>query len=276
MGYETVSLAGLTVQRQKAALVTAGFWQGDDQTSGLMGFAYPALTSATQDIGGYSDVPDPYYPFFFNAANQGLVSPVFSLALGSNAAGESISAGRLVLGGIPSDIQLLSPWATVPLATVQFPATPSPGKNFSYYTIIPDDFVVNNRPLYSSSSSTAARTPIILDSGTTLIYLPSSIVRVINQAFSPPSQYVPSSGMWENDCDARPPSFAVRIGGRDFFLKGSDLLLPQNVGVDPQTGGCICGVQEGDDGTNILGDAFLRNVVAVFDLGEARISLAAK
>jgi hypothetical protein len=42
MGTESVTVAGLKVE-QEIALVTSAAWEGDGTTSGLIGFAYPAL-----------------------------------------------------------------------------------------------------------------------------------------------------------------------------------------------------------------------------------------
>lgn len=46
MGYEKVTMAGITVEHQKVALVNYTYWFGDSVSSGLMGLAYSGLTSA--------------------------------------------------------------------------------------------------------------------------------------------------------------------------------------------------------------------------------------
>jgi hypothetical protein len=46
MGYETVTLGGITVPRQEIAAVDFAAWYGDGYTSGLVGLAYPDITSA--------------------------------------------------------------------------------------------------------------------------------------------------------------------------------------------------------------------------------------
>lgn len=43
MGTETVTLAGITVKNQTIALANYAGWDGDNTTSGLTGFAYPAM-----------------------------------------------------------------------------------------------------------------------------------------------------------------------------------------------------------------------------------------
>jgi len=39
VGYENVGIAGITVNKQEVALVNYAYWNGDNQTSGLVGFA---------------------------------------------------------------------------------------------------------------------------------------------------------------------------------------------------------------------------------------------
>lgn len=46
MGKETVTLGGITVEQQEVGLVNLAGWIGDDFTSGLLGLAYPSITSA--------------------------------------------------------------------------------------------------------------------------------------------------------------------------------------------------------------------------------------
>lgn len=46
LGYEKVTLANITVDRQEIAVVDLAYWNGDNISSGLTGFGYPSLTSA--------------------------------------------------------------------------------------------------------------------------------------------------------------------------------------------------------------------------------------
>lgn len=290
MGYEDVSLGGLTVPRQQVALVTSGFWQGDSETSGLMGFAYPSLTSSTQET-YYGDIQKPYAPFFFNAIQQGLVPPVFTLALGRNTLDETI-AGQIGLGGGLPNIQTTTSFTSTPLRAAQLSPNPLTATNFSYYTIIPDGFILQGQPYQQSSSQQQAFTygdfaptsdspsdiPVILDSGTSLVYLPTPLVQAIASSFSPPASYISSAGLYQADCDAAPPSFAVQIGGQAFTMQAQDVLLPRDGGFDFSTGGCVLGVQDAgaSGGPNILGDAFLRNVVVEFDVGRGVVGVAGR
>jgi len=46
LGYTDVTIGGIHVTNQTVALVSKAYWEGDSTTSGLMGLAYSALTSA--------------------------------------------------------------------------------------------------------------------------------------------------------------------------------------------------------------------------------------
>lgn len=99
MGYETVTVAGITVEHQEVALVNYTYWFGDSVTSGLMGLAYPSLTGAY--LGTNSSVHDddkqvPYDPIMTTMVKQGLIEPVFSLVLDRESGN-----GYLALGGLP-------------------------------------------------------------------------------------------------------------------------------------------------------------------------------
>lgn len=51
-------------------------------------------------------------------------------------------------------------------------------------------------------------------------------------------------------------------------------MLMQSI-VDPDTGYCLIGPQDGGSGPYILGDTFMNNVISVFDIGASEIRFAA-
>lgn len=115
MGYETVTVAGITVEHQEVALVNYTYWFGDNVTSGLMGLAYPRLTSAF--VGTNSSVNDldkqvPYNPVMTSMIEQRLIEPVFSLALERDS-----DNGYLALGGLPP-VNHTGPFASTPILMV--------------------------------------------------------------------------------------------------------------------------------------------------------------
>lgn len=59
------------------------------------------------------------------------------------------------------------------------------------------------------------------------------------------------------------------IDGVEFWINPADMLYHDLI--DPLTGYCAISVASGGSGPYILGDAFLQNVVAVFDVGAAQM-----
>ncbi|EMC91921.1 hypothetical protein BAUCODRAFT_134676 [Baudoinia panamericana UAMH 10762] len=278
LGHEDVSIAGITVPNQEVALVNEAYWVGDNVTSGLMGFAFPSLTSAFPGINPALDNPNntvPYTNWIFNAIEQGLIDPMFSLAIerGTNGGG-----GQLALGGLPT-IPFDQTFTSTPLQIVDLTDDANAAQNFSFYTIVPDGFLLSGqqqtyRGYRNVSESPATNYDAIVDSGTTLMYLPNNIAQAVNALFDPPSVYIEEEGVFENYCDATPPTFAIRINGTDFYINSAEMLLTGAGGQDTYTGGCITGVQPGFGGPYILGDTFLKNVVAVYDIGASEMRFA--
>ena len=267
-----MTVAGVTVNKQQIALATAAAWAGDGVSSGLVGLAYPSLTSAfggsnpALDSAGNQDI---YSPLFTTMVSQELVSPIFSLALGRVA-----EEGYLALGGLP-------PVATTGLfgiAPIQVLALEGFGITdaYSFYAIGVDSFILDNKTIIfpdaafitashgeqnrEGKNSGSQGLQVIIDSGTTLIYLPGFLSDVINAAFDPPVLYDQEAGSYVTDCGAAVPTLGVTIGGVTFIVDPEDMVFEQD-------GTCYSGVQWGAGGPFVLGDVFLRGVVSVFDVG---------
>ena len=54
-----------------------------------------------------------------------------------------------------------------------------------------------------------------------------------------------------------------------FYINAADLILDSD-------GSCFTGIDDGGEGPYILGDVFLKNVVAVFDVGASEMRFAAR
>lgn len=98
MGLSNIECGGIVVESQQVGLANRTFWHGDNVTVGILGLAYPAITSAY-----YGDIGDEtpwnsitYTPFLTNAISQGDIDPVFSVAIMKNS-----SDGVLAWGGLP-------------------------------------------------------------------------------------------------------------------------------------------------------------------------------
>lgn len=114
----------------------------------------------------------------------------------------------------------------------------------------------------------------ILDSGTTLSFIPHNLAQRYNSMFDPPAAIDSYSGFYVIPCNAAVPFLGVKIGGTTFWHNPKDLVKQ----FDPSGRSCVSGIQSANTlgGPNILGDVFLNNVLAVFDLGEKQLSFAAR
>lgn len=128
-----------------------------------------------------------YKNWIDNAIDQNKIDPVFSVVLERGANGGS---GQLALGGLPT-IDFDQSFTTVPSEKFPLSNVPAAQTEYSYYTTTPDGIVVDGK-------STSTKWPAIIDSGTTLAFVPNDIATLINNAFDPPSTFVSSIGYYES------------------------------------------------------------------------------
>ena len=129
-------------------------------------------------------------------------------------------------------------------------------------------------PLPSGNAANNAR-DYILDSGTTLSFLPDADAKRFNNAFNPPAQLSRVSRYYMVNCTAQVPPLGLKIGGTTFWHNPKDLVKR----VDFAGTMCISGIQSSvmmGGRINILGDVFMNSVLAVFDLGQGVIKFAAR
>lgn len=98
MGYSELSCGGVSVSKQQVGLANSTYWRGNNATVGILGLAYPSITSAYYGAIGDEATWNAitYTPFLTNAIIQGGLDPVFSVALSKNS-----SDGILAWGGLP-------------------------------------------------------------------------------------------------------------------------------------------------------------------------------
>ncbi|KAL3435401.1 aspartic peptidase domain-containing protein [Aspergillus tetrazonus] len=295
MAYEDITLGGVTVTDQRFGLVNSSSPMGLG-ASGILGLAYPVITSAYEVNGTLEDYVDdlaedlddddvdtsieqePYSPLFVNMARRGLVEPYFSLALERlDGDSETGDGGVLVLGGLP-DVKLANNFTTV--AAEYYEAAEFRSDNGtrlrSYWATTVQRISYGDNGEYTSSYQT------IVDSGAPMNYVPTEVADGFNQAFSSSAQWDDTQGAYLVDCDADAPDFAVQLGGTTFKLNPTDLVLRSGV----EFGGeeiCVSAVTRGleqqineTDTTElyILGAGFLKGVVAVFDFGNSEMRFA--
>jgi len=132
------------------------------------------------------------------------------------------------------------------------------------------------------SSSSSLPAAVLLDSGSTITYLPSDITRSLYQRLhalidtSSPTvvAYVPCA-------------LAQEDRSIDFTFSGIQISVPFNELVLPSKGGdgsglhfhdgspaCLFGIAPNGGGPSVLGDTFLRSAYVVYDLSNHQVSLA--
>ena len=280
---ENITFANVAVSQQLIGVVDYAAWNGDSISSGLVGLAYPLLTNAypgtdpTKDESGSYEIYDPLFTTIWKR-NQTL--PVFSLALQrGDAHALSSNGGVLAIGGIPN-IKHGSFFASADIAISRIDAA-SGEPQYQFYTITIDGWAYSNNkgaifdtrgtgnPRYTPVVSSGDNS-VIVDSGTSLIFAPEDIARDVAALYSPPATYNPDYGLYLVDCNATAPLFGVALSKKVFYVNPVDLVIQAGGGI------CVTGVQGSAGGYSILGDVFMRNTLAVFDIGAAQVRFAAR
>jgi len=208
-----------------------------------MGLAMGGLTS---DFVNGKRVP--YNPIFTTMYKAGLSSASFSMAIQRGTNG-----GYIAFGGLPPVKYDDQSWATVPIKKSSIYQNEAP--QYGFYSMTPDAIVYQGAPATQTND-------YIVDSGTTLMYVPSDVATAINALFTPASPDGQTVA-----CNATAPAVGVKIGGKTYSINPADMILPNGDGT------CISGIQ-GGSAPYILGDTFMKNAVVVFDVGAAELRFA--
>lgn len=191
-------------------------------------------------------------PPFYSLVNQGLIDePVFAFYLGDTSEGEG--ASEAVFGGI-DESHYTGKMIEIPL------------RRKAYWEV---DF---NSISFGDETAELSDTGIILDTGTSLIALPSTLADLLNKEMGAKKGY---NGQYSIDCAARDslPDVTFNLAGYDFSITAYDYILEVQ-------GSCISTFMGMDipapaGPLAILGDAFLRKWYSVYDLGHNSVKLAA-
>ncbi|KAL6709891.1 hypothetical protein ACN47E_000676 [Coniothyrium glycines] len=278
LGIGEVSRGGdpILVANQTIGVVEEGYWEGDGISSGLMGLAYPALVSQAKKL--------KYDSAIFTLTNAYNIPKMFSLALDRPTPEDPNGGGILAIGGLPS-VPYDGTFVTVPIIPVL--STPSPvyawySINVSHIALLPPS--TSSSPRHTKPfllPSPKNQGTYIIDSGSSLIYLPDTIADRIANSFIPKARFNPQSQMYIVKCNARAPQMGVVVGGTTFWVNEEDLM---NKGIDAVggpglgagEGECVLAVQRGAGGSLVLGDAWLKGVVVVFDLENDCVAVAGR
>ncbi|TRX98504.1 hypothetical protein FHL15_000578 [Xylaria flabelliformis] len=162
-------------------------------------------------------------------------------------------------------------------------------KDYTSFTVALESLKINSSSSNSGGTELITQeTPVILDSGTTLTYLPSPIARRIYQAFGAVDD-TRDTGLVYASCDLlssqKNTTIDFQFGGPDgpiVRVPIDEIVLDNvkgylNIGLQlpdlPFNDPCSFGIQA-LSGIYLLGDTFLRSAYVVYDLTNKKIGLA--
>ena len=133
----------------------------------------------------------------------------------------------------------------------------------------------------SSSISTGLPAPVILDTGSSITYLPDSLAQAVFQALN--VQYSESEGAGYASCDLANQditvdfvftSLTISINITELIINPSEADTGDGQSYQTQDQLCLFGITSAQGGSAVLGDTFLRSAYIVFDLANNEVSLA--
>jgi hypothetical protein len=265
---DTVRVAGRTVSDLQ-------FGIGYQSTSpvAILGLGYPLNEAQSSNAGlsPYQNLPEKL------AADSTIASNAYSIWLNDLDA----NTGNLLFGGVDR-AQYEGDLVTVPVQTED-------GVHAEFLVPLTDvqldgqsveDVSDSASPTSSSSSpsSSVSAIPALLDTGTTLMYLPDAMTEAIYEAVN--AQFLQSQQVATVSCDLASQNINMTFR----FADSVSINVPLNeLVIDTQSsssssdsngGTCQFGIAPAGRDTIILGDTFLRSAYVVFDIDNNEISLA--
>ena len=238
---DTMYIGDLKIEKQDFAEATSepGLAFAFGRFDGIMGLGYDTIS-----VNGI-------VPPFYNMIDQGLLDEkVFAFYLGNtNEEGDDSVA---VFGGIDKD-HYTGEMVKIPL------------RRKAYWEV---DF---DAITFGQETAELDSTGAILDTGTSLIALPSTLAELLNKEIGAEKSF---NGQYTIDCEKRDelPDLTFTLTGHNFTIGAYDYILEVQ-------GNCVSAfmgfdIPEPAGPLAILGDAFLRQWYSVYDLGENAVGLA--
>jgi len=202
-------------------------------------------------------------------ADKGLInSNAYSLWLNDLDA----NTGSILFGGVNTD-KYHGQLQTLPIL--------KEGSDYAEFVIAMTGMSVSNNGRKSSLTFGGKSTPVLLDSGSSLTYLPDTLAQdLFNQV----------GAQYDNQQQAAYVSCSLMNNDStvDFTFSSPTISVPMtelviNPGTNPDgsavtfdngTPACIFGISPAGQSTPVLGDTFLRSAYVVYDLANNQISLA--
>jgi len=205
---------------------------------GILGLGYDTIS--------VNKIPPPFY----NMIDQGLLDePVFAFYLSDTNNGDDSEA---TFGGVDKS-HYTGKITTIPL------------RRKAYWEVDLDAIT------FGDSTAELENTGVILDTGTSLIALPTTLAELLNKEIGAKKGY---NGQYTIECEKRDslPDMSFTLSGHEFAITPYDYILEVQ-------GSCISSFMGMDfpepvGPLAILGDAFLRKWYSVYDVGKDTVGLA--
>lgn len=235
---DVMSIGDLQIKKQDFAEATEepGLAFAFGKFDGILGLGYDSIS-----VNGI-------VPPFYNMVKQKLLDePVFAFYLGSSEEGSVATFGGLDKSHYTGKIEYI------------------PLRRKAYWEV---DI---NSIAFGDEVADLDNTGAILDTGTSLNVLPSSLADMLNKEIGAKKSW---NGQYTIECDKKKslPDIVFNLAGSNYSLPASDYILELQ-------GSCISTFQGMDipepaGPLIILGDAFLRRYYSVYDLGKNAVGLA--
>jgi saccharopepsin len=239
---DIVQIGDLKIKDQLFAEATSepGLAFAFGRFDGILGLGYDTIS--------VNKMPPPFY----NMISQGLLDePVFAFYLSDTANGEG-DESEVTFGGL-NDAHYTGKITNIPL------------RRKAYWEVDLDAIT------FGDSTAEMENTGVILDTGTSLIALPSTLAELLNKEIGAKKSY---NGQYTVECEKRDslPDLTFTLSGYNFTIGPFDYILEVQ-------GSCISALMgmdfpEPTGPLAILGDAFLRKWYSVYDLGSNSVGLA--
>lgn len=238
---DTFRIGDLTVKKQDFAEATAepGLAFAFGRFDGIMGLGYDTISV------------DGIVPPFYNMIEQGLLDEkVFSFYLSDT--NDESAESEVVFGGVNKD-HYHGEMVKIPL------------RRKAYWEVDLDAIT------FGKDTAEMDDTGVILDTGTSLIALPTTIADLLNREIGAKKSF---NGQYTVECEKRDslPDLTFTLTGHNFTITANDYILEVQ-------GSCISALFGMDipapaGPLAILGDAFLRKWYSVYDLENKAVGLA--
>ncbi|PLB34500.1 pepsin-like aspartic protease [Aspergillus candidus] len=235
-----------------------GVGYSSSSPEGVLGIGYP---SNEVQVGRYGKEPYPNLPWAMVKAGL-LKSNAYSLWLNDLDA----NSGSILFGGV-NKAKYNGDLQTLPIQTVN--------GGYSELIVALTAVSLESESTHHSYSSKSLPAAVLLDSGSSLTYLPDGVVQDIYDDLG--VVYEPSSGAGYIPCSISDDDIQlvytfsspnITVGIDELVLDAGDLRFQDG------TRACVFGIVPAGDSTVVLGDTFLRSAYIVYDLSNNEISLA--